>query len=139
MTSRVGYVQQALLQLSPGVDIGEPGAAITTELCGSWQHDGPCPLAPHHTAAERQPGLDRLRRLAAISRGSAEPGGGELVVVRTVFAAAGPADESLVRSRIIRALQAGSGAIAPRWRLYECTRSELEPDEVELVRRIATG
>jgi hypothetical protein len=138
MTSRTGFVQQALLQLEPGVDIREPGAAITIELCGSSQHDGRCPLAPHQTAAERS--VDGRGALGptvgeSVGRGTF---GGELVVLRIVFAAAS-ADETVVRSRIIRALQHGSGAVSARWRLYECSPAALEPDEIALAARIANG
>ena len=29
------------------------GGAITVALCGSWTHEPPCPLAPHHTRVQR--------------------------------------------------------------------------------------
>lgn len=37
------------LRLDPGVDPRAVGAAVTTELCGHWEHDGPCRW-PHHNA-----------------------------------------------------------------------------------------
>ena len=64
-----------------------PGGAITMALCGSLHHDGPCPLAPHHTTA--------LRR------------SGDVVDVRTLFACTAE-DEAQVRSLIRSALESGS-------------------------------
>jgi hypothetical protein len=43
------YVHQATVLMAAGSDPSAPGAAITLELCGSWEHEPPCPLAPHHT------------------------------------------------------------------------------------------
>ena len=43
------FVHEAFLSMAPGNDIAAPGAAITVELCGRWEHEPPCPLAPHHT------------------------------------------------------------------------------------------
>ena len=65
-------------------DSAATGAAITVALCGSWQHELPCPLAPHHT--------------------SVVPG--DAVIVRTVFAV-DPAREGEVRVRIEAALAHG--------------------------------
>jgi hypothetical protein len=50
---RHAYAHEAVLVLAPDADSAAPGAAITTELCGHWEHAPPCPLAPHHTAARR--------------------------------------------------------------------------------------
>ena len=54
-------------------------------LCGSWEHTPPCPLAPHHTSAERD---------------------GDVVRLRVLFAAEST-DEPEVRRRIAEALAAG--------------------------------
>jgi hypothetical protein len=72
--------------MGPDDDAGAPGAAVTLELCGSWEHRPPCPLAPHHTQPERN---------------------GETVVLRVVFATE-PENEPEVRRRIDRALDGGS-------------------------------
>ena len=45
--------------------LAEPGGAITAELCGHWEHPPPCPLAPHHTAAQRRGAQVHLRILFA--------------------------------------------------------------------------
>ena len=53
--------------LGPDGDPDAPGGAITVALCGHWDHEPPCPLAPHHT--EAGPGADdtvRLRVLFAV-------------------------------------------------------------------------
>ena len=70
-----------------GLD-GDPaalGGAVTTALCGHWEHDGPCRW-PHFTS----PDVD-----------------GDAVVV-TVHFDAGPDDEPEVRERIRSALAAGA-------------------------------
>ncbi|MDX6553953.1 MAG: hypothetical protein QOD86_148 [Miltoncostaeaceae bacterium] len=51
--------------MGPGDDDRAPGAAITVELCGRVDHEPPCPLAPHHTAAVREGDAVRLRILFA--------------------------------------------------------------------------
>jgi hypothetical protein len=79
------YVHQASLVLDPGADPRAPGAAITVELCGSWEHTPPCPLAPHHTGYEQD---------------------GTELRLRTVFAA-DPSAEEEVRRRIDKALASG--------------------------------
>ena len=93
------YAHEALLELSPGADADAVGAAVTVALCGSVQHEPPCPLAPHETVTTRDG--DRTR-------------------TRTLFATE-PGSESEVRRRIEQALAAGAQR-APtgdvvRWRL----------------------
>ena len=67
---------------------GAPGGAITVALCGSWDHEPPCPLAPHHTRAHRSgdggdacacsspPSRRRSRRCGHSSRRRSPAGGG---------------------------------------------------------------
>ena len=50
---RAPFAHEAVLRMGADADVSAPGAAITVALCGHWEHDPPCPLAPHHTAAER--------------------------------------------------------------------------------------
>jgi hypothetical protein len=80
------YVHEAVVQMGPTEDPDAIGAAVTAALCGHWEHDPPCPLAPHATRADRD--------------------GGE-VRVRTLFATE-PDLEKEVRSRIDQALTAGT-------------------------------
>jgi hypothetical protein len=53
MTAREAFAHDAVVELAADGDDRAPGGAITVALCGSWSHEPPCPLAPHHTAAER--------------------------------------------------------------------------------------
>jgi hypothetical protein len=40
--AREAFVYEAELTLEEGVDPAHIGAVVTTELCGSWNHEGPC-------------------------------------------------------------------------------------------------
>ena len=42
------FAHEAQARLAPGSDAAAVGAAITSGLCGTWEHDGPCRW-PHHT------------------------------------------------------------------------------------------
>ncbi|MGN7252904.1 hypothetical protein [Arthrobacter sp. SAFR-014] len=81
---RSAYVHLATVAMDaardgmPAPDTAALGAAVTLELCGSWDHPPPCPLAPHHTRPEQK---------------------GDTVTLRIIFAT-GPANEALVRSCI---------------------------------------
>ncbi|MFD0857251.1 hypothetical protein ACFQ07_33920 [Actinomadura adrarensis] len=84
-------------------DLRAPGAAVTVALCGHWEHESPCPLAAHHTAAERS---------------------GDEVRLRILFAAE-PADEAEVRNRIEAALSQGyldgPDGVTTRWQ-FRCAQ-----------------
>ncbi len=104
--------------MEDGGDDGAPGAAITVAVCGHWEHEPPCPLAPHHTAAERD---------------------GDTVRLRVLFAAE-PTDEAEVRRRIDDALASSrmetpEGAVA-RWRLVSSAVGMVRPDEEDHGRRL---
>ena len=112
------FAHDAVLAMQPDDDAAAPGAAITMAVCGHWEHDPPCPLAPHHTAAERD---------------------GDLVRLRVLFAAE-PVDEPEVRRRIDDALarselETPDGAIA-RWRLVSTEVGTVRPDEAEHGQRL---
>jgi hypothetical protein len=72
------------VRLDAGGDTAAPGGAVTSALCGHWEHDGPCRW-PHSTRA-----LER---------------GGALVLDITVECE--PADEDDVRRLIAAALVLG--------------------------------
>ena len=112
-----GFAIEADLAVAPGTDPAAIGAAITVELCGHWEHPGPCHW-PHHTAIER---VEAQR-----------------VTVRTV-AAVRPYEDFVVEGRIRWALTEGGakGRPAPAWRLVRADRVALRPDEAELGARIA--
>lgn len=113
------YVHAASVHMDPSADLGAPGAAVTLELCGSWDHVPPCPLAPHHTSPERN---------------------GRCVELRIVFAAE-PALESEVRRRIGIALASGSltgpDGVTTRWSLQGSNAAVLRDAEREQAIRIA--
>src|SRR4051794_27541201 len=97
---RQAYAHEAGLGLGQDADVRAPGALITVALCGHWEHAPPCPLAPHHTGAERIGGHVRLRMLFA----------------------AEPEAEDTVRQRIDSALSEGLShgpdGVVTRWRLH---------------------
>lgn len=112
------YAHDAVLDLDPDSDPGAPGAAITRALCGSWEHEGPCPLAPHHTAVHRD---------------------GPRLEVHVVFASE-PHDEDVVRARIVDALSYGSetapNGVRAMWKLAVQAVGALGPEEAEHAARL---
>ena len=115
------FAHDAVVTIAADGDVGAPGAAITVAVCGHWEHEPPCPLAPHHTAAERD---------------------GDVVRLRVLFAA-DPSDEPEVRRRIDDALASSQietpdGAVA-RWRLVSSEGGEVRPDEADHGRRLISS
>lgn len=116
---RDSYVHCASLVTADG-DNQAPGAAVTVALCGHWEHEPPCPLAPHHTSTQPRDGL---------------------LDVRVVFVAE-PHDEAEVRARIVAALTAGqSQAASPTavWTLASEAVGSLTAAETALAARLATS
>lgn len=115
---RTAFAHEAVLLLEDGVDDRAPGAAITASLCGSWTHSGPCPTAPHHTAAHREGPLLRVRILFAVEQQS----------------------EAVTRDQIVTALAGkllnepseGSG-----WRLLGHHVGKIRSDEAKHASRLA--
>ncbi|BBH63510.1 hypothetical protein ACTI_01950 [Actinoplanes sp. OR16] len=99
------YVHQAILDSSSQT---APGAAITTALCGHWEHEPPCPLAPHHTAARTEDGRLHLRVLFATE----------------------PDRVDLVRSRIDEALAGGD------WEMISSGCARVNAGERDHARRL---
>ena len=106
---RQAYAHDAVLELDDGGDDRAPGGAITVALCGSWEHEPPCPLAPHHTAVTRD---------------------GDEVALRILFAT-DPGNEVRVRALVDEALASGEG-----WRLLRTAPSEVRPEEHEHAGRL---
>jgi hypothetical protein len=104
---RQAFAHDAVVAIEPGADVRAPGGAITVALCGHWDHEPPCPLAPHHTSATRV---------------------GPEVHLRTLFATE-PESEAEVRRRIDAALRA-------EWRLHSSGRSEVRAEEADHARRL---
>ena len=108
---RAVFAHDAVLAMEGDQDPQAPGGAITLSLCGSWEHPPPCPLAPHHTAAERD---------------------GDVVRLRVLFAAE-PGDEPEVRRRIADALATGQVATPDgdlaRWSVTSEGPGVVRPEE----------
>jgi hypothetical protein len=143
---RAAFAHDAVLVMEPGVDLRAPGGAVTLELCGSFAHPplpqspgtppssppggsagGPrpttasCPMAPHHTRADRD---------------------GDAVAVRVLFAVE-PAGEEAVRARIDRALASGycdgPDGVRTRWTVRSSAAGVVSAAEHEHAARLAAG
>jgi hypothetical protein len=60
---RQAFAQEAVLVMEPDADVRAPGAAVTVALCGHWDHEPPCPLAPHQVGVKEHDGELRVRIL----------------------------------------------------------------------------
>lgn len=108
-TTMRAYVHEAQLQVRAGVDPAAVGGAVTTALCGHWEHDGTCRW-PHNNAIAGESGR---------------------MTFRTVFVALA-ADEDDVRSIIDKALRAGDG-----WAVVQSGPRDLHPSEDALAARLS--
>ncbi len=110
---RQAFVHDAVVTMEAGGDVRAPGAAITVALCGHWEHQPPCPLAPHSTDAQRSGGQVRLR----------------------VLFAADPAAEADVRRRIETALSRGGltgpDGVTTRWQFRSAQPGVLRDDDAQ--------
>lgn len=115
---REAYAHTAVLGMSAADDERAPGAAVTVALCGALDHQPPCPLAAHHTAALRD---------------------GDEVRLRVLFAAE-PGDEALTRARIDAALtggeQPGPDGVVSRWRLIRSGPAPIAAADAEHAERL---
>ncbi|MEV5824935.1 hypothetical protein AB0L25_05105 [Spirillospora sp. NPDC052242] len=118
---RRAFAHDAAVLMRADDDPRAPGAAVTAALCGHWDHEPPCPLAPHHVAAERS---------------------GDTVRLRILFAAE-PADEAEVRDRIEAALSRdhldGPDGVTVRWRFCGAQPGSVQPDEAQHAEQLARG
>lgn len=117
---RKPFVHEAMLAMEADADMGAPGAAVTKALCGHWDHEPPCPLAPHHSAVTQIDGGIRLRVLFAVE----------------------PELESTVRRRIEDALTEGhldgpEGEVA--WTVTSSNRSGLTAGERTHAEHLSSG
>jgi hypothetical protein len=120
-SGRRAYAHDAVVVLPDGGDERAPGGAITVALCGGWSHDPPCPLAPHHTAADRSADGLRLRVLFAT-----EPGNEARV-------------RGLVEEALSRGSREGPDGVRTSWRLVSTGPSEVRPEEREHAGRLVAG
>lgn len=105
------FVVEAVLSLEPGTDPASVGAAVTVELCGRWDHPGPCRW-PHNNAVDASESPARFRTLYVADTQESER----------------------VAMRISAALGAGSG-----WRVVEINRRSVKPAEHALAGRLLAG
>lgn len=114
---RQAFAHEAILVMEPESDQRAPGAAVAVALCGHWDHEPPCPLAPHRVDADRA---------------------GSELRVRVLFAAE-PEAEAEVRRRIDRALsgqwQFPDGFTTP-WQVRESWPSDVSPEETGKAERL---
>ncbi|MGW2934537.1 hypothetical protein ACWDA7_22375 [Streptomyces sp. NPDC001156] len=115
---RRAFAHDGVVRMAADGDVRALGAAITVALCGHWDHEPPCPLAPHHTSTERS---------------------GDEVALRVLFAAA-PESEADVRSRIETALSRGEfegpDGVTTRWQFCGAQPSAIRQDELEHAERL---
>jgi hypothetical protein len=115
---RQAFAHEAVVTMDPDADVQAPGAAITVALCGHWDHEPPCPLAPHHSQAGRVGGEVRLR----------------------ILFAAEPDMETAVRQRIERALSdgqlCGPDGVSTQWQLRSSQRSAVSAEEADHAERL---
>jgi hypothetical protein len=106
--SPLAHLHEASLRLEDTTDPAAVGAAVTVELCGHWDHEGPCRW-PHNNAidAQRAPAL-----------------------FRTVFLAP-PDDVDEVHRRIAKALRESR-----EWSVISEQPRALGADELELATRL---
>ena len=64
--SREAIAVEVELELRAGTDIRGPGGAVTAELCGHWEHDGPCRW-PHNSQIDTNANPARLRTIVVVS------------------------------------------------------------------------
>lgn len=108
---REAFVHEAELRLEAGADPASPGAAVTTALCGHWEHEGACRW-PHNNDIETSTAVARFR---------------------TLFVAPA-ADEDQIRERIDRGLRESEG-----WTVVSTRARPVSTREQPLARRLVAG
>ena len=98
---------EARLELGPDTDAAAPGAGVTVELCGHWEHDGPCRW-PHNSEISASVHPARFRTVVV----SADEERDE--VVRRVEAALRRDDRWKVLTVAVRPVAADERALAER-------------------------
>ncbi len=122
MADRTAYAHTGTVRLTTGT-ADAIGAAITVALCGTWDHEGPCPLAPHHTSWHpdpNQPAIIHTRTLYAV-----EPTRHDEALTRI--------REGLATGKLI----APDGA-STTWRLLDDQPSTIQPHETDHATQLTT-
>lgn len=121
MTPSRAFAHDAVIGPDGVGDLRGPGGAVTLELCGSWDHEPPCPVAAHHTDAEAV---------------------GDEVRLRILFACDSTA-EAAVRTRIDAALARGTvtgpDGVTTSWRLLRSGPGAVREDERAHADRLLRG
>jgi hypothetical protein len=107
--THLAFVHEAELQLEHGTDLAAVGAAVTTALCGHWEHEGPCRW-PHNNSTESSDVVANFR---------------------TLFLATA-SDEDEVRTKIERSLREGVG-----WTVLATRARKVSARERSLAERLA--
>jgi hypothetical protein len=112
--ARKAFAHDAVISMRNGASPNALGGAITKALCGGWDHQPPCPLAPHYVSNVAD---------------------GETVSVRVVFATES-ANEQRVRALIGEALASGQltvpdGGVA-QWELRSASPGRVRAEEEDL-------
>jgi hypothetical protein len=118
---RSAFAHEAVVGMDPDSDTQALGAAVTVALCGHWEHEPPCPIAPHYSSAERL--------------------GRDVVRLRVLFATE-PELEATVRGSIDSALsrgQFGQRDQVTGWQLHSTTVVPVDEAELEHARRLAAS
>jgi hypothetical protein len=114
---RQAFAHEAVLVMEPDADERAPGAAVAVGLCGHWDHEPPCPLAPHRVSVDEDGGELRVRILFA-----AEPN--KEVEVR-----------HLIDQALSGQLKFPDGFIT-QWRLRTSRPSEVSAEETDHAERL---
>jgi len=104
--------------MEPDADLQAPGGAVTAALCGHWDHEPPCTVAPHHGRADRH---------------------GSEVHVRILFAVE-PGMEAAIRqsieSALAKGLLQGPDGVVTRWQLRGSRHSDVRAEEMDHAERL---
>lgn len=104
---RASYVHEAAISLAEGTDPAAVGAAVTTELCGAAEHEGPCRW-PHNNAIEPSEDIAAFRTVFVASESE------EREVRMRIRSALRSSDQWVVKSDRTGPLVPGDRALAAR-------------------------
>ncbi|HJU96360.1 MAG TPA: hypothetical protein VJ644_00155 [Jiangellaceae bacterium] len=115
---RQAFAHDAVLVMEADADLRAPCGAVTAALCGHWDHEPPCPLAPHHSRTARAASEVHVRILFAAEQGM----------------------ETTIRQRIESALSSGQlhspDGVITRWQLRSSRHSDVRAEEMDHAERL---